>query len=104
MSGYIYIYHIREFLTQNLPIYKIGRTKDKNKKKNGYPKGSKLLLCLEVNDMKFVETLLIQNLKKKCIHRTDLGSEYFEGNIKTIKNESIDLCMHEVIHKFLNHN
>ena len=54
--------------------------------------------------MKFVETLLIQNLKKKCIHRTDLGSEYFEGNIKTIKNESIDLCMHEVIHKFLNHN
>ena len=46
MSGYIYIYYTREFLRHTEKVYKIGRSKDIFQRKNGYPKGSKLLYCI----------------------------------------------------------
>lgn len=93
MSGYIYIFHIREFFTQNIPVYKIGRAIDIFQRKNGYPKGSKLLFCMEVSDMILIERELIDKLKQCCIQRTDLGREYFEGDINTIKQELMNICM-----------
>ena len=93
MSGYIYIYYTREFLRHNEKVYKIGRSKDIFQRKNGYPKGSKLLYCIEVDDMQKVETQIINKLKQICIQRTDFGTEYFEGDIEIIKREVNNICM-----------
>ena len=52
MPEYIYLIHLREFLTQNKSIFKIGKTKQINEKRfNSYPKGSELkfLICCNNN-------------------------------------------------------
>lgn len=84
--GYIYLIQEREFLTQNLPVYKIGKSTQENcRRLNSYPKGSKLIFCNEVNECHFIERELIILLKKKFIWRNDLGNEYFEGDLYEIK-------------------
>ena len=84
--GYIYLIQEREFLTQNLPVYKIGKSTQENcRRLNSYPKGSKLIFCNEVNECHFIERELIILLKEKFIWRNDLGNEYFEGDLYEIK-------------------
>lgn len=79
--GFIYLIHLREFINQNLPVYKIGRTYQLNGKRfNSYPKDSIVLLHLKCNDSIRQEKALINIFKDQFIHRKDIGNEYFEGN------------------------
>ena len=102
MPNYIYLLQEREFTKTNENIYKIGMTqKDNLERFNQYPKGSLLLFQMICNDCKNIENCLIKIFKEKFIQRKDIGTEYFEGNYKsmidiiylTIKDECIkDEC------------
>lgn len=78
--NYIYLLREREFIKTKENIFKIGfTTKDILIRTNGYPKHSKLYINLPV--IGNPELKLIHIFKAKFIHRTDIGNEYFEGNV-----------------------
>ena len=94
MSNYIYLLQEREFIKTKEPIYKIGKTRQKhNDRLKQYPKGSKLLLQLSVDDCDKFERDIIKLFREKYKWRKDIGHEYFEGNynemIKDIKECTI---------------
>lgn len=88
---YIYIIHCRASLNSNEPVYKIGKTSDIKQRISGYDKGSVLLFTLYVNECDQFEQYLIQCFNIKYTHRSDYGTEYFEGDLNdmlsTIMNE-----------------
>jgi len=82
-ASYIYMIQEREFVKSKEPVFKIGYTsKDILTRSNGYPKGSKLHVCLPV--LGNPELNVINAFKLKYNHRTDLGNEYFEGNFESM--------------------
>ena len=90
-SGYFYIVHIREFITQNLPVYKIGRTESIEKRMKQYPKGSLFVLALPVNDQYMCEKEIKNMCKKKFKQCTEYGSEYFEADLAKLIKCSINI-------------
>jgi hypothetical protein len=79
--GFIYLIHVREFLSQNREVYKIGKTKDIHRRVTEYPKGSSLIAAFDVKDYHYSENILLRTFRTHptIIARTDIGSEYFEG-------------------------
>ena len=67
-KGHIYVIWTREFKTQNLPIYKIGRTsqnitnKGTCKRLEQYPKYSEQVMCVVVDNCFAAETELMNEL------------------------------------------
>jgi hypothetical protein len=90
-NQYIYLIHPREHIRLSEPVYKIGRTKQYDKRINQYPKDSELILLIKVIDCVLIETKLIKLFKNKFKQRIEFGREYFEGDqdlmIETIINE-----------------
>ena len=96
--NYVYIVQEREFIKTNESIYKIGQSKRSDKKDptltkriNEYPKGSKLILCKIVDDCLCTEKNIKNHFKQQFIQRVDIGKEYFEGDIKLIKTEFMNV-------------
>lgn len=88
----IYIIQEREFIKTNENIYKIGRSRQiKNRRLNQYPKGSEILLILCVDDCYIFESNIKKIFNKKFKNRSDIGTEYYEGNIKKMVQEIIKL-------------
>jgi len=88
---YIYVIQTREFITQKLPVYKIGKTEQeltssgRNKRMNGYPKDSIQLALFAVSNCHEAEKLLIKNLNlSDDIKVIGIGNEWFEGPMDTI--------------------
>ena len=82
-TQYIYLLQEREFINSKQPIYKIGKTKQPNHKRfNSYPKGSVLLLQTECSNCDDYEKQILFVFDHNFKKRTDIGSEYFEGNYK----------------------
>lgn len=86
MSGHIYLLQEREFIKTNTPVYKIGKTKQSIRRFKGYPKGSELILMTKVDNINNVESNLIKKFKKLFKQRLDIGTEYFEGDVKLMVN------------------
>ena len=85
MTNYIYLLQEREFIKTNEKIYKVGMTQKENFERfNQYPKGSVLLFQIICHDCKNMEVQVIKQFKEKFIIRKDIGSEYFEGNYKSM--------------------
>ncbi len=83
MSGYIYIIKLREHIKTNESIYKIGRTKDINKRFPQYPKGSLLIYCIYTQNIIETESIIIKDLQDyNC---NEYGKEYFNCNLTNIK-------------------
>ena len=81
MPEYIYLIHLREFLTQNKSIFKIGKTKQINEKRfNSYPKGSELKFLICCNNCDNIEKILITKFKNSFTQQKNYGTEYFKGN------------------------
>ena len=90
----IYLLIEREFLQSNLPIYKIGRSSQENDKRiKQYPKGSRLICLINVEDSKIMEKEIISLFKHKYVQRRDIGSEYFEGNVVMMRKDIFDMVM-----------
>jgi hypothetical protein len=87
-GGYIYILREREFIRMKDSIWKIGATKhdDIFKRVNQYPNNSQLMYCLRVTNAFHVEKEIMSCLKTHpgIKQRTDIGREYFEGNLQKI--------------------
>jgi hypothetical protein len=80
--NYIYILQEREFINQNLDIYKIGfSTQEYNKRLLHYSKGSKLIFQIEIDK---INLDIYELLNKKHLIKKELGCKYYEGNIHLI--------------------
>ena len=90
----IYLLIEREFLKSDCPIYKIGRSSQENDTRiKQYPKGSRLICLINVEDSKFMEKEIFSLFKHKYIQRKDIGSEYFEGKMEDMRRDIFDMVM-----------
>ena len=89
-ENYIYILHEREFVKSSEHVYKIGITRSVKNRMGDYPKGSSIISIIPVNGDP--DKLCLEKLRETFIHRKDIGSEYFEGNIKLIFEQVIRCC------------
>lgn len=98
--GYLYIVREREFVKSKEHVYKIGRTVKPNPfhRINHYPNNSSIIDIAKVFDPIKAENLLISKLDELCqvpegdsppkdrlTHRSDIGREYYEGDISLIR-------------------
>ena len=90
----IYLIHEREFINKNEYIIKIGRTNNIAKRFLQYPKGSRLVFSIYVNptDLINMEKQLLYKFGGVFRARTDIGREYFEGDV----NEMIKAIVEDV--------
>jgi len=75
----VYLLIEREFLVLKKNVFKIGRSENVSNRAKQYPNGSQLLVVLPCIDCKVSEKRLKDMFEKNFIHRSDIGSEYFEG-------------------------
>jgi hypothetical protein len=89
---YIYLLQEREFKNYNIPVYKLGKTKQINNLRfNAYPKGSLLLSQLCCNNCDDCERQIISLFDKKYKNRDDIGREYYEGNYRSMILDIIEV-------------
>lgn len=89
IDGYLYIVWLREFVNNQQPVYKIGRSKDITSRIKYYPKDSKLLYCVFTTDIVEKEAILIQILKDDnsgVTQQIKYGTEYFLGDYNVIRS------------------
>ena len=92
---YIYLLREREFVQNGQPIYKLGKTKQPNQNRFAqYPKESVLLYHRICHSCHNIEKQLIQRFKEVFTQRTDIGSEYFEGDSFTMM-EHMDSAVYQ---------
>ena len=93
-SHYIYVLQEREFIKTNEPIYKIGKTtKGAFNRFGQYPKGSKLKFLIQVNNSHIKETDIKNTLDTLYKKRIDIGSEYYECDIKSLIKTVCYICL-----------
>lgn len=91
-KNYVYLVQTREFIRFNEQTYKIGRTeREPQKRLSGYPKGSRMILFMEVNNCRLLETQLKISFKKKFKQMKEYGMEYFNGNLEDMISEFQDV-------------
>ena len=86
MEG-LYLVHTCEFLTSDIPIYKIGRNNNINKVILQYSNGSQLLFISICKNSKLCEQKLIEIFKQKFTHENVYGNKYYSGDC----NDMIDV-------------
>ena len=80
--------HVREFIHQ--AVYKVGKTTQANLARyKQYPKGSELILHVPSSDCDTDERAILRLFRGKYISKTDIGSEYFEGDRESMID---DIC------------
>jgi hypothetical protein len=83
-----YIVQEREFVKTKEKIFKLGRTKQKGLKRfKQYPKGTVVIIVLDVDDCIIFEKQMIKIFDEKFICRRDIGREYYEGDSDEMINE-----------------
>ena len=94
MNGNIYIAHLREHASSKQHVYKIGQTSQgfrKNrilKRMGSYPKGTVQVAVYETPNPVHCERLVMHALNNhpSIYKRSDLGNEYFQGDVMQIKS------------------
>lgn len=85
-KGYIYLLREREFINCNRELYKIGRTGHHvNQRLGKYPKSSELFIVIQVDNQLLAESTLLRKFRKEFDNRTEIGAEYFEGDLSKMK-------------------
>jgi hypothetical protein len=79
--------HTREFIKNDEPIYKIGRSFTLDNRVKQYPNGSKILLMIACENSIVCESKLIEIFKSKFTQKKYYGNEYFEGDYKLMIRE-----------------
>lgn len=87
-NNYCYLIQEREFIKTGEPIYKIGKTSQGySKRVSQYPKNSVVVAITKVNDCNISEKNIIKCFNLKFKRRTDIGLEYYEGDIDVMLDE-----------------
>ena len=86
-SGYIYLLREREFIKSDENIYKVGKTINYHRRFQNYPKNSHVICVMSTESMSTAERKLLKGMRDnvKLVNRKDIGREYFEGNLRQIK-------------------
>lgn len=92
-QGYIYLIREREFVRLGESVYKIGRSKNFEKRFESYPKNSEILCCTFTKDQFRAERTLISLFDSLFDQRSDIGREYFEGNRGRMIQEFLTLSI-----------
>lgn len=79
---YVYLLQEREFIRLEEPTYKIGRTKDPDRRHKAYPKDSELLMLCQVPDCQSAEKQIKEAFSENFTQRREYGVEYFNGNVE----------------------
>lgn len=83
---YIYLIRTREFANHNDPTYKIGRTtRNVHERINEYPLDTEVILMTLVNNCIKMERTIIKIFDYSFVKRTDLGLEYYSGDVNYMK-------------------
>ena len=82
--------YTREFISADIPIYKIGRSYTLDNRVKQYPNGSKILFMICCNNSVACEAYLIELFKTKFTQKKYYGNEYFEGDKKLMIKEMFD--------------
>jgi len=82
-KGWLYLVQEREFVRTGETIYKVGQTVEIGKRLVKYPAGSIPYLVLHTggNNHVEMEKSILQQFRKMFVSRTDIGLEYFEGDV-----------------------
>jgi|LakMenEpi03Aug12_release.lakeMendotaPanAssembly.Ray.scaffolds.fasta_scaffold35337_6 hypothetical protein len=89
---YIYLLQEREFVNSEKSIYKLGKSKQDNTARvRQYPKGSILLFQKICNNCDANETELIKLFNEKYVKHSEIGNEYFEGNVNEMMRDIFQL-------------
>lgn len=96
MYVYIYLLQTREFINTKENIYKLGKSRQENLGRfKQYPKGSKLIIQLQCKNCDICEKALIKIFKENFTQKTDIGTEYFEGNPDAMRKIICDYINNE---------
>jgi len=86
----MYLLQEREFFNLKQPVYKIGITETVRNRMGQYPKGSKIIFIMPVDGDP--EQLCLVKFRSQFIPRTDVGSEYFQGDADLMVKTVIECC------------
>jgi hypothetical protein len=86
----MYIIQEREFFNLRQPVYKLGITETIHNRMGQYPKGSKIICIHPVYGDP--EALCLQKFRTVFIPRTDIGSEYFQGDVDLMVKYLLECC------------
>jgi hypothetical protein len=90
-EGHIYMIKEREFINADQNVFKIGRSTNVTVRLMKYPKDSQPILMMKCSDIIACEKQVIRSFKDKFTHRTDVGTEYFEGDESEMMRELITI-------------
>ena len=95
MAGSIYLLKLREFISTNENVYKIGRSRKIMNRLNQYPRGSEILFVSRCSNIVRAEREILRLFKNQFIQRRDIGAEYFEGDESVMRNV-IQKIIHDI--------
>ena len=76
--GFLYVIHLREFVNARQDVWKVGRTRELQRRLSQYPKGSRPIASNAVDYPVTAEAALLAALRLRFRCRRDIGAEYFE--------------------------
>lgn len=83
---YVYLIREREFVKSKKNIYKIGKTIQKSAQRvANYPKDSEGIIIEQVNDCSKAELQIKRVFQSEFKQRKDIGIEYYQGDIFSMK-------------------
>lgn len=80
-NGGLYIIQTARFVVSKEPVYKAGRCEAFDKRIDRYEKGFRILYFCICADQKQTEQRMLSTFRSLFTPRTDIGSEFFEGDI-----------------------
>ncbi len=90
---YVYLIRDRTAVVANLPIYKIGKTTQKNFDRfKSYPKGFEIIMLIACKNCHSSECDIINLFKTKYRHVCEYGNEYFEGDYTTMMDDIYNIA------------
>jgi hypothetical protein len=90
---FVYLLQEREFVRSGENIFKIGKTTRPSERIKGYPNGSILFLNLPCENCDVMEKKLIKHFDEKFVKKSEIGREYYEGELKNLIQEFISITI-----------
>lgn len=103
----LYLLRKNEFIQNNQYIYKFGRSKNILNRMDNYSNGSMIHLLISCDDTNIHEKKILELFRNKYTIQLYYGSEYFLGNVKTMKEDIISYVsniMQEKGYQLINNN
>lgn len=93
---YIYLLQVRISTTdENTPVFKVGKTKQSEfKRVKSYPKDTIMILQIMCKNCTQIETELLRVFTCKYTKLSDIGNEYFTGNVSSMKSDIFQIISH----------